>query len=408
MLLNISPLTKNKQYRLLYFGQLISFFGNMLTSVAIPYQIYELTKSSFMVGLLSSVQLVPLLLSALWGGALADVIDRRRLIIASEVVLALSSGLLAWNASLESPSQALIFVVAGLMSAVTGFHRPALEALTPQLVKKEDLPHVAALNFLRFNLGAIGGPALAGVLMATYGVGVTYLLDVATFAASVAAIAAMTSIPTAKTGEGVSLKAVKEGLQFALSKPELVGTYLVDIVAMLFAMPMALFPAMAQGFGGAHAAGWLYASMSIGSVAVSLTSGWTGRVRRHGAAVILAAAAWGVAIVALAFAKDLWLAVFFLALAGAADGVSGIYRSTIWNEVIPTSLRGRLASIEMLSYMTGPLLGNLRAGAMASASSNFVSIFWGGVLCVVSTLLCIVFLPRFWRYRSEVTHSRVI
>jgi MFS family permease len=399
MLLDLTPLRRHRDFRRLFCGQLVSQLGTMITGVAVPYQVYELTRSSFWVGMLGTAQLVPLLLFGLWGGAYADAMDRRRLLIGSEVALSLGSAALAGNALLPHPSLTLIFAVTALMSAVAGFHRPALESMTPRLVDPDELTATAALTSLRGTTGAIAGPALGGLCIATLGMASTYALDVASFVVSLVALAGMRAMPPPETAARPGLRSIVEGLAYARSRPELVGTYLVDIIAMTFAMPAALFPAVAQRWGGASAAGWLYSAMAIGSFLVTLFSGWTGRVRRHGAAVVLAAAAWGVAVVALGYAPSLPAAVLCLAAAGAADMVSGLFRMTIWNETIPAHLRGRLAAVEMISYMTGPLLGNARAGAMASAVSPRFSIVAGGLVCTAAVLLCIPLLPAFWRYR---------
>ncbi len=194
---------------------------------------------------------------------------------------------------------------------------------------------------------------------------------------------------------------ILEGLKYARARPELMGTYLVDMVAMTFAMPMALFPAMASGWGGAAAAGWLYSAMSFGSLLTALLSGWTSRVQRHGAAVVIAATLWGVAIVGLGFAPTFAGALVCLAAAGAADTISGLFRQTIWNETIPGELRGRLAGVEMISYLSGPLIGNARAGWVASVTSNKVSVVSGGLTCVGGVLLCVPLLPAFWAYRRS-------
>jgi len=399
MLLDLGPLRKKRDFRLLFIGQFVSVFGSMITYVAVPYQVYALTHSSLMVGLLGTVQLVPLLLFGLWGGAYADAMDRRRLLIGAELVLTLASLGLSLNAFAPHPSVTLVFTLSGLISAVNGFHRPALEAMTPRLVEREDLPSAAALSAFRNSVGAIAGPALGGVAVAAFGLGPTYLIDVASFFVSLFALAAMAAMPPPEEAAKPGLRSIVEGLSYARSRPELIGTYVVDIVAMTFAMPAALFPAMAQPWGGARAAGWLYSGMSIGSLVANLFSGWTKNVQRQGAAVVLSAAAWGVAIVALGYAPSLPVAVVCLAVAGAADMMSGIFRIAIWNETIPTQLRGRLAGVEMISYMTGPLLGNARAGWMATLRSLRFSIAGGGAVCVACVLACIPLLPAFWRYR---------
>jgi MFS family permease len=340
MLLDLTPLRRHRDFRLLFAGQFVSFFGSMLTYVAVPYQVFQLTGSSLMVGLLGTVQLVPLLLFGLLGGAYADAMDRRRLLVGAEALLTLISGGLAANALLAHPSVTAIFVLTALMSAVNGFHRPTLEAMSPRLVDRDELPATAALTGLRGSLGAVAGPALAGFCIARLGLGATYFVDVATFLFSMLALAGMAAMPPAPDASEPGLRSIVEGLDYARRRPELIGTYVIDIVAMTFAMPTALFPAMAQSWGGATAAGWLYAAMPIGSFVTTLLSGWTKGVRRRGAAVIIAAALWGVAVVALGYATSLPAAMVCLALAGASDAVSALFRMTIWNETIPAHLRG--------------------------------------------------------------------
>lgn len=398
LFLDLSPLRKHRDYRLLYVGQVLSFVGSMLTYVAVPYQIFQITRSSLWVGLLGTAQLIPLLVAALFGGALADTIDRRRLLVVSELVMACGSLAMVVNSLLEKPSAVVLFGVSAAMSGVNGFHRPALDALTPRLVEREDMTAVSALSFLRFNVGAIGGPALAGFLIARFGVAITYAIDCLSFGISMACLALLRPVAMPKLEESSSIARIAEGLRYAIRRPELIGTYVIDIVAMLFAMPMALFPGMGERWGGASATGWLYSSMSIGALVMTMLSGWSSRVRRHGAAVVVAAGVWGVAIIALGFAPSLPLAIGCLALAGAADAVSGLFRMTIWNQTIPDTLRGRLAGVEMISYMTGPLLGNARAGFVASAAGERASIVSGGVLCVLGVVLCVPLLPAFWRY----------
>jgi MFS family permease len=399
VLLDISPLRKHRDFRLLFIGQLVSQFGGFFTYVALPVQIFELTKSSAVVGLLGAVQLVPLAFAALWGGAFADALDRRTLLLRCEALMTCGSIVLVVNSLLPRPSVALLFVAAAFLSAVNGFHRPALEALTQRLVAFGELRAVSALTSFRGATASIAGPALAGVCIAALGLPATYVVQVATFAVSLAAIAAIRAMPPPENARPAGLHTILEGLRYAASRPELLGTYAVDIVAMTFAMPVAVFPALAERFGGAHAAGYLYSAMSVGALLTTVFSAWTHRVERHGAAVIVAALLWGLAIFALGFARSLPLAFVCLVAAGAADMVSALFRMTIWNETIPPSLRGRMAGIEQLSYMTGPLLGNARAGFAAERFGLGPSILWGGLLCVGCVAACVPALPAFWRYR---------
>src|SRR5437870_4269415 len=399
MFLSLAPLRKHRDYRLLYTGQLISAFGSMITYVAVPYQVFAITRSSLMVGMLGAAQLGPLLLFALWGVAYADAMDRRRLLIISELFLTAGSFSLAINGLLPHPSVVLIFIVGAAMSACNGFHRPALDALTPRLVEREDLTAVSALISLRMSLSAIVGPALGGVCIAALGFPMTYMVDVLSFFVSLVSLAMIRSMPPRDRVSRPGIHSVIEGLQYARSRPELIGTYAVDMVAMTFAMPMALFPALAEAWGGASAVGYMYSAMSVGSLFTTVFSGWTSKVTRHGAAVIISAGVWALAVVVLGFAPSLVAALVCLAITGAADSVSVVFRGTIWNETIPGDLRGRLAGVEMISYISGPLLGNARAGWVASISSNTVSIVSGGLTCFFGVLICIPVLPAFWRYR---------
>lgn len=399
--IDVAPLRRHRDFRLLFAGQGLSFFGSMITYVALPYQAYQLTRSSLVVGLLSLAELLPLLGTAILGGALADAFDRRRMVQLSELGLALCSGVLVVNALLPSPQLWVLFAVAMAMAALDGIQRPSLDAMIPRLVERHELTAASALDSFRGNIGMVAGPAAAGVLIAVAGLPATYAIDTATFGASLLALALMRSVPPPADAERPSLRRIVEGFRYARSRPELVGTYGVDMIAMFFGMPMALFPAFAEELGGAGALGLLYAAPSVGSLLATATSGWTGRVHRHGAAVIWAASAWGVAIVAFGFAPNLGLAVAALAAAGAADMISGIFRSTIWNQTIPDHLRGRLAGIEQVSYSTGPLLGNLEAGVAASIAGLRASVVSGGVLCVVGVALAALALPAFRRYDAR-------
>jgi MFS family permease len=269
------------------------------------------------------------------------------------------------------------------------------------VVPREQLKAAMALEWVRGNVGMIAGPAVGGVLIATFGVTLTFGIDLATFLISLGFLAAMRASPPAPDAEPPSLRSIVEGLRYARNRPELMGTYLVDINAMFFGMPQALFPAIAAGYGGPEVLGLLLAAPAVGSLLVALLSGWTRHVHHHGRAVALAASGWGVAIVAFGFADALWLALLCLAVAGGMDAVSGLFRSVIWNETIPDRLRGRLAGVEMISYTAGPTLGNFEAGTVASFAGVPASIVSGGVMCVVGTAVVLALLPAFWRYDAR-------
>ena len=407
--LDTTPLRRHRDFRLLFVGQLVSFFGNMITYVAVPYQAFAMTHSSLVVGLFGLVQLVPLLLLAFLGGALADAMDRRRLVQVTELSLALLSLTLLVNALLPRPQLWLLYVVAALAAGLDALQRPSLDALLPRLVERDELTAAGALNTLRGTFGMILGPAVAGLLIAVIGLAGAYGVDAATFVVSLALLRLMRAVPPPPDAERPSLRRVAEGLRYAGSRPELLGTYLVDMVAMFLGMPTALFTALAAQYAGPHNAagaastlGLLYTAPAVGAFVASFTSGWTGRIHRHGLAVILAAGAWGLAITGMGLAPWPWLALLFLALAGGADGISGLFRGVIWNRTIPDALRGRLASIELISYSSGPLLGEVESGAVAAVFSPRISILSGGVLCVIGVGVLALALPRFRRYDDRV------
>lgn len=403
--LDLTPLRESREFRLLFAGQAVSFFGSMMTFVVLPWQVFRLTESPLASGLLGVAEFVPIFLMAFVGGALADSIDRRRMVRLTEALLALGTLVLVANSLLAEPRVWVLFVCAALFAGLNGLQRPSLEALLPRLVAPEQLPAALTLRSLSGTVSMIGGPALGGLLVATVGPAATYSIDFVTFAASLAALWAMRAVPPPAGAERFSLRAIAEGLRYARSRPELLGTYLIDINAMFFGMPIALFPAVAQGFGEATV-GLLYAAPAFGAMCVMLTSGWTKRVNRHGLFVVLAAAVWGLAIVGFGLAPTLWSVLLFLTIAGAADMVSGLFRMTIWNQTIPDHLRGRLAGIEMISYTTGPLLGNAESGAVARLFSVHASIVSGGVLCVAGTALLSLLLPQLIRYDGRAGLAR--
>ena len=399
--IDVGPLRRHRDFRLLFVGQATTFFGSMITYVAIPFQAYALTGSSLVVGLLGLAELGPLLVTAFLGGALADAIDRRRLVLVTELALMATTGVLLVNSLLGAPQLWVLFVIAAAMAGLDGLQRPPLEALTPRLVEREEIPAAAALNSLRMTLGMVAGPAVGGVLIAAFGLPCTYAVDLATFGVSLLCLSAMRAVPPPPDAAPPSLRSIREGFRYAMSREVLVGTYAVDIAAMFFGMPLALFPALAADLGGAGVLGLLYAAPSAGAALATLTSGWTGHVHRHGLAVILAATGWGAGIVVCGLAPGVVLACVGLVFAGFADMLSGIFRSTIWNQTIPDRLRGRLAGIEQISYSTGPTLGNVEAGIVASLTSVRASIVSGGVLCVVAVPVVALLLPGFRRYDAR-------
>ncbi len=401
MALDTGLLRRRRDFRLLLTGRTVSRLGTMITTVALPVQVYQLTGSSLDVGLIGVAQFVPMVALSLFGGALADAFDRRRLVQIAELSAALVSALLVINASLPHPQVWVLYIAAALGAAAAAVLGPPLSALLPRLVEKDELGAAFAIDWTLGNVASLAGPALGGVLVATAGAASAYGVDVASFGVSLVALTAMRAVPPPAEGDRPSLRGILDGLRYAGSRQELIGTYLVDFNAMLFGMPMALFPALAVHYGGNGIVGLLYAAPSAGSIIVSASSGWTKRVHRHGAAITLAAIGWGAAIVVFGFARSLVPALLCLIVAGGADAISGLFRAVVWNGTIPDSLRGRLAGIELLSFTTGPMLGNAEAGAVAGLAGVRTSVVSGGGLCVVGSIALALFLPRFWRYDSR-------
>ena len=408
MLVDWGPLQRNRDYRLLFAGQAVSILGSRMTYVTVPYQVYTLTRSSFMVGLVSAAQLIPVLTLGLLGGAFADRFPRKPLLLVCEGLMGLGALALTINAVMPHPSVLVILLATAFMQASDAFHRPTMDALTQTLVEPHEYAAIGALGALRGGVGSILGPALGGILMAKAGAVATYAIDFGSFVFAVGTIASMRKLTPAPPDSGHGhLRAIADGLRFAVSKPELMGTYIVDIVAMVFAFPIALFPEMAQRWGGASASGMLFAALSAGALAATVFSGWTGAVRRRGAAVVIAAACWGLAVAGAGLAPGLWSACTMLALAGVADCISGLFRSIIWNETVPNEMRGRLAGIEMISYMSGPLIGNARAGWVAGLWSLSGSLVSGGVICTAAVIGSALWLGRFWRYEPATENIRI-
>ena len=402
MIINLSLFYRNRNFTFLYIGQFVSFLGTMITGVALPYQIYTETHSTLMVGLLSLFQLLPLLGTALIGGVFADRYHRRLLLLLAESILAIGSVLLALNAYRTVPHIWPIFIVASLMSAFNGLHRPALDSIVQQIVAREDLPIVSSLSTFKYSVAMIAGPAIGGLIIASMGIVMTYLVDFMSFAISLTALLLMTHIPKPQVvNDDSTWLSLKKGFGYAWSRQELVGTYFVDFFAMIFGMPMALFPAIALSFGGAKVLGMLYSAPAVGALLISIFSGWTRNIKRHGVAIAVAAILWGVSIIFFGLASNFYISLIFLALAGAFDAISGIFRATMWNETIPNELRGRMAGIEMISYLSGPRLGDTEAGLVAAAFGITTSIVSGGVLCVVGVAVCCYCLPKFWLYHSD-------
>jgi MFS family permease len=354
-----------------------------------------------MVGLLSASEFVLILLMAFVGGAYADFIDKRKMLRLTEIGQTLVTTILVFNAALMNPRVWLLFVCAALHAGLAALQRPSFEAMLQKIVPLEMMASVSALNSLRWNITTIIGPSLAGIILARFGASFAYSVDLVTFLASLTAVFLIRAVPAPSQGqERPSLKSVVEGLNYAWRRKDILGTYLIDMNAMFFGMPTALFPALAANFG-AGTVGFFYAAPSVGALVATLTSGWTRKVNRHGLFVAGAAALWGVAMIFFGFAQNLYLALFFLALAGGFDMISAVFRMTMWSQTIPHYLRGRLAGLEMISYTSGPKLGDAEAGIVATLFSVRTSIVSGGILCVVGTAVISMLIPQFLRYHGS-------
>ena len=396
--IDLSPLKKYRDFKLLFTAGLFSYFGSMITFVALPFQIKELTGSFWAVGLIGVVEIIPLIVFGLYGGVLADYLDRKKMIWFTEFGTLIATSILLINSLQEEPSVILIFVIAAIFAALSGLKRPSQDAILPRLVNHDDLPSASALMSLRWQFGGIVGPSVGGIIIASYGAGAAYFIDCLTFVISLALIWQVRSVPPLDKSTPPSMAGLMEGVNYAFKRKDLLGTYVVDLAAMFLAMPMALFPFWADEIGAPYALGFFYSSITFGAVLVTLLSGWMRNYPHHGRAVIIGALGWGVAIVAAGSSNSLVLVITCLVIAGAFDQVSALFRGFIWNQSIPDELRGRLAGIEMLSYLLSPLGGQARAGGMAAMSSLRTSIVGGGLLCIGFVSLIAAVMPKFRSY----------
>jgi MFS family permease len=399
---DLSPLRESAPYRRLFFGQTISWFAGEITWVAVPIQLFDLTHSTLQVGLLYLTTLGPLLIAPIVGGAVADAVDRRTMLLIAEAGFALVSVALALNASLVHPRAWALYLLDFLGSAVFSFGTPALRSLLPRIVREEKIIAASALDSLASNFNAVAGPAAGGLIIAALGFTGTYLLDVASFGASLASIWMLPKLPPAHDAEAVGLRSILDGFRYVRRNRVILGIFLVDTNAMIFGMPMALFPALGEHFGGgSKTVGFLYAAPYAGALLASLVSGWANDVRRQGLGVVVAAALWGGALVGFGFANVLWLALALLAVAGAADFLSALWRSAIVLVATPDAMRGRVTGIEFTQVAAAPTLGNVEAGVVASATSLRFSIVSGGLACIAGCALLALAIPALLRYDSK-------
>jgi MFS family permease len=405
---DLTPWRSSRDFRILLISGSVFFLGGMVGYVALPYQLYQLTGSNFAVGAMGLVTIAPLVVFGLYGGALADHVDRRKMLVGSGIAQVLISAVMLANTLIAHPQVWVIYVCGALNAVASSLQRPSREALLPRVVKHEEIPAAVALSSLTSQIGQLAGPALGGVLVGS--VGVTYAFG-AELAGLVVATALYLGLRPYKTNEHStppSLRAIGGGIVYAFRRKDLLATYLVDMVGMFLAMPIVLFPAFATDIlKEPKLLGLLYSAEAIGAMCASLTSGWAKHVHHQGRAVVLATIGWGAAVGIAGLAPNIWFAIVCFAVAGGADMVSVLFRSVIWNQTIPDEMRGRLAGIEMLGYSLGPLGGQARSGIVADLTSVRVAIVSGGALCVIGVVGTAAWLREFWRYDARTDEHAV-
>jgi MFS family permease len=412
--IDIRPL-REVAYRRMWVGNGVSYFGFQFTSVAVPVEMFAITRSSAWVGLLGVAGLVPLMIFGLWGGAAADVVDRRRLLLISSLIAWASTLGFLVQAALGVDSPLLLLGLTAVQSAGFAISSPARQAIIPRIVPRDLVPAANTLAYTTTTAGGVLGPLAAGLIFGAYSTGagviVAYAVDAVLFTITFWATWRLPPIPPMILDAGAErptagVRGIVDGLRFLLTKPVLLLSFGVDIIAMVFAMPRALFPEVAEDrFGGGSAVGWLFAAIAIGSVVGGLTSGWIGRVRRQGLALVIAVVVWGVAIGFSGFAHALWLMVALLAVGGAADLVSAVYRQSILQTFAPDRLRGRLQGVFTVVVAGGPRLGDLRAGATADLTGATGSWAGGGFVAAGLAMVLATAFPALLRYRPPDDHE---
>jgi MFS family permease len=397
---DVTPLRESPEYRRIFFGESISTIGTQMTAVAVPIQMFRLTHSSFAVGMLGFAALVPLIVFGLLGGSIADAMERRRLLLVTSSLLAVVSGLLFCQAAFDYRHAWLLYVLIFCQAALFAVDSPARRSVIPRLLPNRQIPAATALSQVLWNFATVVGPLLAGVVVGALGLEWAYGIDAVSFAASLIAVFGLRPVPPEGGGRAAGVASVLEGLRYLRTQPVVLMTFVVDINAMVFGMPRALFPALATGrfHGGSGSVGLLYAAPAFGALLGALVSGRFGRVRRQGLAVLIAVAAWGVAIVGFGLSSAMWFAVLMLAVAGAADMVSAVFRNSILQVSTPDAMRGRLGGVFIAVVAGGPRLGDVEAGTVANLTSAQFSVVSGGVLCVLGVVALAALVPSFSRY----------
>jgi len=399
LLVDISPLRTNREFRFLYSGQMISLLGSNLTVVAVPYQVYAQTHSSLWVGLASLIQLPVLITGALWGGAMGDRVDKRVLMLISAVVLGLTSAGLAVNAHVHDHHLVALLLLAALSAGFAGFSGPLRTAAIPKMVAPDELVAAYSLNQVAMNTAVIVGPALAGVLIAGVGLYSCYAIDAATFGVLALMTFPLAPMPAPAEHAGTAMfRAIGDGFRYVRAHAVVQAVYLVDLNAMVFGLPRALFPAVALTIyhGGPRTVGLLYAAPGVGALLMAVVTGWIARVRRQGRLVALVVIAWGTSMALFGLVHVVYVGLVCLAIAGAMDVISTVLRNTILQNAITDEFRSRISSIQMAVVTGGPRLGDVESGVVANYTSTEFSIVSGGVACIVGVLMLMRWRPTFW------------
>jgi MFS family permease len=405
---DITPLRRSRDFRLLWTGEVITVTGQQVTVVALYIQLYALTKSPAAVGVLGLVQFVPLTVGTLVGGPFIDRYDKRTLLLLTQCTLAASSAVLVAGAVMTNPPLWMIYAAAGLSAMVSGVDVPTRNAAVPGLVGKDLLAPAVALNFVMWNIAVIAGPAIGGIVVALFGLAWAYGIDLATYGVTVALVLLMRPIPSEIAGEPpVAWEAFKEGVSYLKGRKVLQSNFSIDLAAMIFGLPEALFPFLVVSqFGGQGREqnamiGLLFSAIAVGALLATVFNGWAARVRHQGRAVVFAVITWGTAIALFGLIGDRFLlAMGLLAIAGGADAISAVFRSTILQLSVPDELRGRLSSIHFLVVSGGPRLGNLESGLVAELVSPTFAVVSGGLLCVAGAGLVALLAPGYWNFHA--------
>jgi MFS family permease len=405
-----SSLRESRDLRLVVLGNVVSSLGSQATLVALPYQLYTQTHSALLVGLLGAAELIPLASMALIGGAIADRMDRRKLLLVDQIGLVASAGGLAVAAFAGHPPVVVLYLLGGALAGFTALQNVARSAMIPNLVSAGALRSALALNYGLLQLTMVVGPGIGGVMIAVFGLPWTYAADALSCLAMVLAVLAIAPQPPAHVEQHESVRrSIAEGLRYVRANQALMGSFAIDLVAMTFGMPRALFAVLAVSYyhAGATGTGLLYAAVSAGASVAALTTGWLTHARRLGLITIWAVVVWGATIAMVGLVHSLWLAMPLLALAGAADSVSAVCRSTINQTVTPDHMRGRMSSVFSLVVTSGPRLGDVEAGAVASVLTVGTSVVSGGLACVAGVGLVALAFPQLYSYDGAAVAERV-